>query len=70
MSLWQVIKIITVSLLTISSLLISTICIGFTACDLFSVDPNTYLGILIFFAAVGCWVGLIGVLFYKALNGD
>lgn len=70
MSLWHVFKTILLSLLTLSFLLGSTIGLGFAACAVFSVDSNTCLGVILFFAAVCVWLALVGTTFYRILNNN
>ena len=68
MSFWKAFRIITSCLLALVTLLITTFTVGFGACALFNVDPNTGVGVVIFFIAISVWLCLVGSTLAAALS--
>ena len=60
MSFWKALRIIASCVVALVALLISTFTVGFGACALFNVDPNTGVGVVIFFIAISVWLCLVG----------
>jgi hypothetical protein len=68
MSFWKASRIIASSLLALIALLISTFTAGFGACALFNVDPNTSVGVFIFFIVISAWLCLVGSTLAAAMS--
>lgn len=68
MSFCKAFRIIASCLIALLVLLITTFTAGFGACALFNVDPNTGVGVVIFFIAISAWLCLVGVTFVAAMS--
>lgn len=68
MSFWKALRIIASCVVALVALLISTMTVGFGACALFNVDPNTGVGVVIFFIAISAWLCLVGSTLAAAMS--
>lgn len=68
MSFWKAFRIIASCLLDLLVLLITTSTAGFGACALFNVDPNTGVGVVVFFIAISVWLCLVGATLTTAMS--
>ena len=68
MSFWKAFRIVASCLLALAALLVTTFTAGFGACALFNVDPNTGVGVVIFFIAISVWLCIAGATLAAAMS--